>query len=126
MVKKEFTYHGLTLEELQKLSLNEFAELLPSRERRSFRRGLDEGKKKLIEKIQKKIAKTHHREMVVTPQMVGKVIRVHNGKDFGAITVLEEMIGHRLGEFVFTRKKAGHSSPGVGASKGGSKKVSVK
>ena len=45
MVKKEFTYHGLTLEELQKLSLNEFAELLPSRERRSFRRGLDEGKK---------------------------------------------------------------------------------
>ncbi|MAE13734.1 30S ribosomal protein S19 [Candidatus Woesearchaeota archaeon] len=125
MVKKEFTYTGLTLDELKNLSLNELSERLPARQRRSLKRGLCPGKKKFLKKTENKVAKTHHREMIVTPSMVGKVIRIHNGKEFGTITVLEEMIGHRVGEFVFTRKRTAHSSPGVGASKSSSK-VSVK
>ena len=44
--KGEFTYRGKTVSELQELSLEEFAELLPSRERRSVKRGFTEGQKK--------------------------------------------------------------------------------
>ena len=125
MAKKEFSYRGKTLDELKSLSLNELAEFLPSRQRRSLKRGLDHDKKKFLKKAESKVAKTHSREIIITPSLVGKVVRVHNGKEFGTITVLEEMIGHRLGEFIFTRKRTSHSSPGVGASKSGSK-VSVK
>jgi small subunit ribosomal protein S19 len=57
--------------------------------------------------------------------MVGLTLKVHQGKEFQAIMIQEEMVGHILGEFALTRKKVGHSSPGVGATKS-SGSVSVK
>lgn len=117
MAKKEFRYKGLLPEELKKLSLEELAEILPSRERRSLKR-LDEGKKKLLAKIEKKDkVKTHEREMIIIPSMFGKIISVHNGKDFVDVHVVPEMIGMRLGQLVLTRKRLQHSAPGVGATK---------
>ncbi|MBN1646375.1 30S ribosomal protein S19 [Candidatus Woesearchaeota archaeon] len=118
MAKKEFTYKGLGLEQLKELSTNQFADILPSRQRRSLKRGLTDTQKKLFEKIKKKdVVKTHCRDMIVFPNMVGKVIRIHNGKEFVSITVIEEMIGKYFGELVFTRKRSTHSAPGVGATK---------
>ncbi|MFH1506422.1 MAG: 30S ribosomal protein S19 [archaeon] len=121
MVKKEFSYRGKSLEELQTLTINEFAEILPSRQRRSIRRGLTEGQKKLREKIQKKkVIKTHERDMIVLPEMVGKIIRIHSGKEFQSITITEDMLGLLFGELALTRRKVGHSAPGVGATRSSS------
>jgi|TARA_B100001964_G_scaffold240691_1_gene311099 small subunit ribosomal protein S19 len=119
MAKKEFAYGGKTLEELKKLSLNELATLLPARQRRSLKRGLTEQHKILLKKIKKNESniKTHFRDIIILPEMVGKVIRVYSGKEFIPVTIMEEMIGHCLGEFVLTRKIVAHSAPGIGATR---------
>ncbi len=115
---KEFRYRGYTLEELQKMSLEQIAELLPARERRKLKRGLTEQEQKLLRKLRKKgWARTHCRDMVVLPEMVGKVVYVHNGKEFVKVEIKPEMIGHRLGEFALTRRFEKHSGPGVGATR---------
>jgi len=125
MAKKEFTYRGLSVEQLKKMSIKEFAAIIPSRERRTLLRGQTDAEKSLLRKLEKRTnVKTHAREMVIVPQMIGKVILVHNGKEYTAVTITEEMIGVRLGEFVLTRKMVKHASPGVGAAT--KTKVSVK
>jgi len=117
---RQFTYKGKTLEELKQMSIEKFAQLVPSRERRSLLRGLTERQKKLLENLRKypdKFHRTHERDMVILPEMVGRKIGVHNGKEFVPITITEQMIGHRLGEFVLTRKRVKHSAPGIGATR---------
>ena len=119
MAKKEFTYYGKTLEEVKKLSLGEFAELSPARIRRSLTRGLNDSQKILLTKIKKgsKNLKTHCRDMVVLPEMIGVTIGIHNGKEFVKIIINEEMLGHFLGEFAGTRRGVSHSAPGIGATR---------
>ena len=119
--KKEFRYHGLTLEELQKLPMDEFLLLLPSRMRRSLKRGLSQEQDKLLRDIEKAktdaIIKTHSRDMVILPQFVGHRIDVHKGNGFQRVDIQPNMIGHFLGEFALTRKKVKHTGPGVGATR---------
>ncbi|MCD6464620.1 30S ribosomal protein S19 [Candidatus Woesearchaeota archaeon] len=123
---KEFLFWGYTLQQLKEMDLNQVAELLDSRARRKLKRGLTHVEKKLLEKLEKKDnVKTHARAMVVLPSMVGKTVRVYNGKEFVPITIMPEMIGHRLGEFAMTRKRVQHSAPGVGATRS-TKHISVK
>lgn len=119
MAKKEFAYRGKTLDELKSLSLNEFAKLLPSRQRRSLERGLTEQQKKLLERIKKgkKNPETHCRDMIIFPEMVGIMVKIHDGKTFVPLMITAEMVGHYLGEFALTRKRVAHSAPGVGATK---------
>lgn len=119
MVKKEFAYRGKTLEELKNLSLNEIAGLLPSRQRRSLKRGLIEQQKILLKKIKNNEGniETHCRDAIILPEMVGKTIKVYSGKEFIPVIIIEEMIGHYLGEFVLTRKRVAHSAPGIGATR---------
>ena len=119
MAKKEFTYRGKNFEELKTLSLNELAEILPARQRRTLKRGLTEQQKILLEKIKKNESniETHCRDMLVLPVMVGKMIKIHNGKEFVQVSIMEEMIGHCLGEFTFTRSRVQHSAPGIGATR---------
>jgi len=116
---KIFHYKGKTIEELQKMSLGEFAKLLPSRQRRSLLRGLNEKQKKLLERLRKseKPVRTHLREMIIIPEMVFKKVLIHNGKEWLLVDIKPEMVGHRLGEFALTRKKVTHSAPGVGATR---------
>ena len=104
---------------MKKLSLNELAELLPARRRRSIKRGFTEEQKIFLKRIKnnENNVKTHCRDMIILPEMVGKIIKVHNGKEFVIVEVLEEMIGHCLGEFAFTRRRVEHSAPGIGATK---------
>lgn len=116
---KEFSYRGYSLEELQKMSWDEFAELLPARARRTLKRGWDEERMKAVRKIinSNKVVRTHRRDLIVLPQFVGKRVAVHNGKEFVEVEIKPEMIGHYLGEFALTRKEVKHSGPGVGATR---------
>ncbi len=127
MAKKEFTYRRKTLEELKKMSLNEFAELVPARQRRSLKRGLTDQQKRLLNKLRKgeKNIKTHCRNMITLPEMVGQAIQVHDGKSFITIRITDEMIGHSLGEFTLNRRRVSHSAPGIGATRS-SASLSVK
>ncbi len=118
MVK--FAFRNRSLEEMQGMSIEEFAKLLKSRQRRSLKRGLTDNQKKLLEKINKdpkKFHRTRCREMIILPQMVGSKIGVHNGKEYVALEIKPEMLGHRLGEFVMTRRSVKHSAPGFGATR---------
>jgi small subunit ribosomal protein S19 len=116
--KGEYTYRGKTVPELQELSLEEFAELLPSRERRSIKRGFTEGQKKILHEFKEgKKVRTHHRDMIILPEMIGQTIEIHNGKSFVSVDLQPEMIGHRFGEFAPTRSKVSHGSAGVGATR---------
>ena len=117
---KEFKFRGKSLEELQGMSLDQFAKLITSRERRTLLHGLSDRQRKLLEEIRKdrnKFHKTHDRDMIVLPEMVGVKIGIHKGNEFTAITISEGMIGHRLGQLALTRKRVQHSSPGVGATR---------
>lgn len=117
--KGEFTYRGKTIGELKKLSLEEFAEMLPSRERRSLRRGLTEGQKNVMQQFidGKDKIRTHYRNIIIMPYMIGKSFEVYNGKSFVKVDIQPEMIGHRFGEFALTHKKVSHGSAGVGSTR---------
>ena len=58
----------------------------------------------------KKPVKTWARSSMITPDFVGFVFLVHNGKDFINVSVTENMVGHRLGEFAPTRVFKGHGA----------------
>lgn len=124
---KEFAYRGYTLQQLQNMSMDEFIRLLPSRHRRSLQRGLKDGQRILLENIraakealdkgQNVIIKTHARNMVILPEMVGITILVHNGREFVPVEIAPQMIGHYLGEYAITNKPVRHGQPGIGASR---------
>ena len=124
---KEFMYRGHTLSSLQAMSMDEFINLLPSRQRRSLQRGLTPEQRILLGKIReaKEAAKkgesitikTHVRDLVILPEMIGVKILVHNGKEFFPVEIKPEMIGHYLGEFAITNKPVKHGTPGIGASR---------
>ena len=116
---KIFTFKGKTIEELQKMSLEDFSKLIPSRQRRALLRGFSKEEKKFLERMRKsnKPVRTHLREMVIIPEMVFKKVLVHNGNTWVGVDIKPEMVGHRLGEFALTRKRVIHSAPGVGATK---------
>ncbi|MDH7506814.1 MAG: 30S ribosomal protein S19 [Candidatus Thermoplasmatota archaeon] len=119
--KKEFIYQGLKLEELQKLTIDELMPLLPSRARRTLKRGLTAKQEKLIKDIEHAgpsiPIRTHCRNMIILPRFVGHIIQVHNGKEFQRLEIQPEMIGHYLGEFALTRQRVKHTGPGVGATR---------
>jgi len=129
MALKEFTYRGKTLDELKQLDVREFSKMLPSRKRRSVLRQ-SERIEAFIKSCKKKVEKnkkirTHSRDIIIVPQLVGLTINIHSGKDFQPVQIVSEMLGHYLGEFVLTRKKVEHSAPGIGATRS-SASLSVK
>ncbi|MCD6300683.1 MAG: 30S ribosomal protein S19 [Staphylothermus sp.] len=124
---KKFRYRGKTLEELLNMPMDEFIELLPARQRRSLKRGLTKAQVKLLAKIRKvrqkkltgkkAIIKTHVRDMIILPEMVGLTIAVYNGREFIPVRIVPEMIGHYLGEFSPTTKRVQHGEPGLKATR---------
>ena len=120
--KKEFTYKGMGIEELKKLDVREFAKYLKSRQRRTVFRQFQEIEKFINrarekQKKDKKI-RTHLRDLVVVPRMIGMKIAIYNGHNFVPVEVVGEMLGHKFGEFSPTRTRVKHGSAGVGATKG--------
>ncbi|MDP1553085.1 MAG: 30S ribosomal protein S19 [Methanobacteriaceae archaeon] len=131
MARKEFMYRGYTLEELQEMPMDNVIEILPSRQRRSLKRGFLPRQKKILDKIRKlknegkqgnkggkpQIIKTHCRDMIVLPEMVGMIFGIYNGKVFVQVQIQPEMIGCYFGEFAPTRQKVAHGDPGMGATR---------
>jgi small subunit ribosomal protein S19 len=58
---------------------------------------------------EKKVLRTWSRRSTIIPEMVSHTIAVHNGKKFIPVYITENMVGHKLGEFSFTRQFKGHS-----------------
>ncbi len=123
----KFHYRGFTIEDLKKMSMDEFIQLLPARARRSLKRGLPPRQKKLLERLRRAyrakkrgkdiLTRTHVRDMLIFPEMVGLKIGVYSGRSYETVEIKPEMIGHYLGEFSLTRKRVQHGSPGIGATR---------
>ena len=120
--KKQFTFRGKTIEELKVMDVREFAKLLKSRRKRTvlrqFQRIEDFVNRSKVKLSKNKSIKTHQRDLVVVPQMIGMRIGVYNGNNFVSVNIIGEMLGHVLGEFAPTRTRVKHGSAGVGATKG--------
>lgn len=122
-----FKYRGYTLEELKKMNMDQFIQLLPARARRSLRRGLPPRQKKLLERLRRAyrakkrgkdlLTRTHIRDMIIFPEMVGLKIGIYNGREFITVEIKPDMIGSYLGEYALTRKRVQHGSPGIGATR---------
>ncbi|OED29794.1 30S ribosomal protein S19 [Methanosphaera sp. WGK6] len=128
MARKIFKFRGYTLEELQEMSFDEVVALLPSRQRRSLKRGFLPRQQKVLDKMEKVkdmqtdngrpiVIKTHCRDMIVLPNMVGYTFGIYNGKEFVEVTIKPEMIGCYFGEFSQTRGRVQHGDPGMGATR---------
>ena len=116
--KEEFLYRGRKVADLAKLSIEELAGLLPARQRRSIKRGLVKENKNLLTGLKNKDSvRTHIRNMIIMPDMVGKSLEIYNGKSFEKVEVMPEMIGHFFGEFSLTRGRVQHGAAGVGATR---------
>lgn len=130
MASREFTYRGKTEEELKALDTREFAKLVKSRTRRAILRQytkIDGFVAKCAElSANKKPIRTHLRDIIITPKMIGYNVFVHNGKQFLPTLIVPEMIGHRLGEFSITRQKVKHGAAGIGATKSSMAKATKK
>ena len=130
-LKKERTFHkatyrGLEVEPLQALSEDEFKKMLHARARRRWNRHADKKPPVLLKRLREAkkhvkvgekpaVVKTHLRDVTITPEMVGSVVGVYNGKQFNAVELKGEMIGHYIGEFSMTYKPVRHGRPGIGA-----------
>ena len=123
---KTFSYRGVDLDQLVKISQTELKRLFPCRLRRKLNRGLKRKPQTLLKKLRRAkkeagpqekpaIVKTHLRNMIILPEMVGSMLAVYNGRVFNQVEVKAEMIGHYLGEFSITYKPVKHGRPGIGA-----------
>jgi small subunit ribosomal protein S19 len=116
---------------LENLTLEEYMKMVTSRERRSMKRS-SLIYKKLIEKVDRfkktkpgKSVRTQVREAVILPSWIGVPFEIYNGKEYQKIMIAPNMLGHRLGEFVYSTKRVQHSAPGIRATRG-SKFLAVK
>ena len=119
---KDVFYRGHNVEELKRLDVREVARFLPARSRRSVLRCFNDIEV-FIKRCETTVSagnkiRTHKRDIVILPKLVGMTIAVYTGKTFNDVHVVAEMIGHRLGEFAQTRQKVAHGSAGIGATKG--------
>lgn len=123
---RTFSYRGIELDKLLDLSNEEFVEIVHARARRRFQRGLKRRPMGLIKKLRKAkkeappnekpaVVKTHLRDMIIVPEMIGSVVGIYNGKVFNSVEIKPEMVGHYLGEFSVSYKPVKHGRPGIGA-----------
>jgi small subunit ribosomal protein S19 len=117
--REEFTYHGYTIGDLQSMAVSELVPVMPSRARRKIRRGLTRNEEKLLESIRKgdERVRTHLRDMIIMPEMVGKAVEIHSGKEFVKVELAPESVFHYLGEFALTRRRVNHGAAGIGATR---------
>mmetsp|Transcript_8405 Transcript_8405/g.20774 ORF Transcript_8405/g.20774 Transcript_8405/m.20774 type:complete len:148 (-) Transcript_8405:81-524(-) len=123
---RKFTYRGIELDQLLDLTNDELMDLVCARPRRRMSRGLKRKPMALIKRLRqaKKEAppgekprgvKTHLRNMIIVPEMIGSIIGIYNGKMFCGVEMKPEMIGMYLAEFAITYKPVRHGRPGVSA-----------
>ncbi|KAL4516586.1 hypothetical protein Ndes2526A_g05133 [Nannochloris sp. 'desiccata'] len=109
------------------MSTDELVELFAARQRRRFQRGLNRKCLGLVKKLRKakkaaegtgekpEPVRTHLRNMVIIPEMIGSVLGVYNGKTFNQVEIKPDMIGHYLAEFSISYKPVSHGKAGIGS-----------
>lgn len=123
---RKFTFRGVDLDQLLDMNNEDLMKILHCRARRRLSRGLKrkpmalikrlrKAKKETVEMEKPQAIKTHLRDMIIVPEMVGSVVGVHQGKTFNSIEIKPEMIGYYLGEFSISYKPVKHGRPGIGA-----------
>ena len=117
--REEFTYRGFRIEELRTMGMGELLPFMPARVRRKVTRGLTRGEENLLSRFRSGDAKirTHLRDMIIMPEMIGKEVEIYNGKEFMKVELQPEAVFHYLGEFALTRRKVAHGSAGIGATR---------
>merc|ERR1712107_870273 len=130
---KKYSYRGVDLDKLLDLSNQDLMDLFRARQRRKFSRGIKRQPITLLKKLRKakretaygekpEPVKTHLRNMVIVPEMIGSVVAVYQGKQFINVEVKPGMIGHYLADFSITYKPVRHG----GCRKGGTKFAPLK
>ncbi|NVO66640.1 30S ribosomal protein S19 [Methanofollis tationis] len=117
--REEFTYRGYRIEDLQQMGASELVSLMPARARRKVTRGLSRDHENFLAKVRTgdDAVRTHLRDMIIMPEMVGKTVEIHNGKEFVAVELQPESVFHYLGEFALTRRRVSHGTAGIGATR---------
>ncbi|MEM3227712.1 MAG: ribosomal protein S19 family protein [Candidatus Micrarchaeaceae archaeon] len=121
---ERIVFKGVSESQVAKMDMQEFIKLINARERRWIKRNSMQYRK-LIEKVDKakklnigKAIRTQTREAVILPSWLNMKFELYNGKEFTPLTITPNMVGHRLGEFVYTTKRVQHSAPGIRATRG--------
>ncbi|KAL7008199.1 ribosomal protein S15 [Cystobasidiomycetes sp. EMM_F5] len=143
---KKYQYRGVELDALLDLKPEQFSELVHARARRRFQRGLGAKHHRFLKKLIKAkkealpnekpaTVKTHLRNMIIVPEMIGSVVGIvrlpastspspaadsilsaqYNGKTFNAVEIKPEMTGFYLAEFSISYRPIMHGRPGLGA-----------
>ena len=104
--REEFTFHGHRIDDLKEMAMSELIPIMPCRVRRKINRGLSRGEEHLLARFRAGSTKvrTHLRDMVILPEMVGKEVEIYNGKEFTKVEIQPEAVFHYLGEFSLTRR----------------------
>merc|ERR1712159_580067 len=122
---RKFSYRGIDLDNLVDMQNEDLMNLFRARQRRKFSRGIKRQPITLLKKLRKAKkacaygekptpVKTHMRNMVIVPEMIGSVVGVYNGKNFINVEDKPEMIGHYLAEFSITYHPVQHGRGGKG------------
>ena len=125
---RKYSYRGVDLDKLLDLSNQELMEHFKARQRRKFSRGIKRKPITLLKKLRKAKketaygekpvpVKTHLRNMVIVPEMIGSMVGVYNGKQFINVEIKPDMVGQYLAEFAITYKPIAHGRAGLGATK---------
>merc|ERR1712076_41307 len=121
---RKYTFRGLELDELLKLPTDSLYDLFRSKIRRKLNRsnGFKGKYQKLLTKLRNSkknlqpgekppMIKTHLRNCIVTPEMIGSIVGVYTGKEYKPVEVKFDMIGRYLGEFAMTYNPTLHNRP---------------
>ena len=132
---RKFTYRGVELEKLLDMPTADVVKMFNARQRRKFARGIKRGPMTLIKKLTKAKkecaygekpvpVRTHLRDTVILPEMIGSIVGVYNGKQFINVEIKPDLVGFYLGEFAITYSPVKHGR--AGALMGASKMVPLK
>jgi small subunit ribosomal protein S15e len=126
---KKQIYRGIELDKLLELDQEAMVNLLDAKARRRYRRGIHPKYTRLVKKLKQSVkdapygekpkgVKTHLRNCIITPEMVGSVAEVYGGKYWTPVEIKADMCGKYLGEFSLTYKPIRHGKVGHGATRG--------
>ena len=126
---KKQIYRGIELDKLLELDQEAMVNLLDAKARRRYRRGIHPKYTRLVKKLKQSVkdapygekakgVKTHLRNTIITPEMVGSTAEVYGGKYWTPVEIKADMCGKYLGEFSLTYKPIRHGKVGHGATRG--------
>ncbi|HJZ18993.1 MAG TPA: ribosomal protein S19 family protein [Candidatus Nanoarchaeia archaeon] len=127
LTKKQVTFRGIDIEELKQIDVREFAKYLNSRQKRyvlrSFHEIEDFMNRAREKSARNKPIRTHKRDLIIVPGMIGMKIHIYNGKMFVPVEITWDKLGHKFGEFSPSRARIKHGKAGMGATKGSKSKA---